>query len=67
MCDYTVRLYGPRAEILNGKWKFPDYYKAPGQPFNVRPWHVACFGHCNITAVVEGKAAAARTSQNRRD
>ncbi len=22
--DYTVRLYRPRAEILNGKWKFPE-------------------------------------------
>jgi hypothetical protein len=22
--NYTVRLYRPRAEILNGKWKFPD-------------------------------------------
>jgi hypothetical protein len=22
--NYTVRLYRPRAEILDGKWKFPD-------------------------------------------
>jgi hypothetical protein len=22
--NYTVRLYRPRAEILNGKWKFPE-------------------------------------------
>jgi len=22
--NYTVRLYRPRAEILNGTWKFPD-------------------------------------------
>ena len=22
--NYTVRLYRPRAEILSGKWKFPD-------------------------------------------
>jgi arylsulfatase len=22
--SYTVRLYRPRAEILNGKWKFPE-------------------------------------------
>ena len=22
--NYTVRLYRPRAEILNGKWKFPN-------------------------------------------
>jgi hypothetical protein len=22
--NYTVRLYRPRAEILNGRWKFPE-------------------------------------------
>jgi len=22
--DYTVRLYRPHAEILNGMWKFPE-------------------------------------------
>jgi hypothetical protein len=22
--NYTVRLYRPRAEILNGTWKFPE-------------------------------------------
>ena len=22
--NYTVRLYRPRPEILNGKWKFPE-------------------------------------------
>jgi NAD(P)-dependent dehydrogenase (short-subunit alcohol dehydrogenase family) len=22
--NYTVRLYRPRAQILNGTWKFPD-------------------------------------------
>jgi hypothetical protein len=22
--NYTVRLYRPRAEILSGKWKFPE-------------------------------------------
>ena len=22
--NYTVRLYRPRDEILNGKWKFPE-------------------------------------------
>jgi hypothetical protein len=22
--NYTVRLYRPRAEILGGKWKFPE-------------------------------------------
>ena len=22
--NYTVRLYRPRAEILEGKWKFPE-------------------------------------------
>jgi hypothetical protein len=22
--NYTVRLYRPRAEILNGQWKFPQ-------------------------------------------
>ena len=22
--NYTVRLYRPRAEILNGKWTFPE-------------------------------------------
>jgi hypothetical protein len=22
--NYTVRLYRPRAEVLNGKWKFPE-------------------------------------------
>jgi hypothetical protein len=22
--SYTVRLYRPRPEILNGKWKFPE-------------------------------------------
>jgi hypothetical protein len=22
--NHTVRLYRPRAEILNGKWKFPE-------------------------------------------
>ena len=22
--NYTVRLYRPRAEILNGKWQFPE-------------------------------------------
>jgi hypothetical protein len=22
--NYTVRLYRPRAEILDGRWKFPD-------------------------------------------
>jgi hypothetical protein len=22
--NYTVRLYRPRAEILNGEWKFPQ-------------------------------------------
>jgi hypothetical protein len=22
--NYAVRLYRPRAEILNGKWKFPE-------------------------------------------
>jgi hypothetical protein len=22
--NYTVRLYRPRAEILNGSWKFPE-------------------------------------------
>jgi hypothetical protein len=26
--NYMVRLYRPRAEILNGKWKFPDIQKA---------------------------------------
>lgn len=25
--NYTVRLYRPRAEILNGKWKFPEAQK----------------------------------------
>jgi hypothetical protein len=23
-CNYIVRLYRPRAEILDGKWKFPN-------------------------------------------
>jgi hypothetical protein len=27
--NYTVRMYRPRAEILNGKWKFPE-----AQPVN---------------------------------
>jgi hypothetical protein len=22
--SYTARLYRPRAEVLNGKWKFPE-------------------------------------------
>jgi hypothetical protein len=22
--NYTVRLYRPRAEILNGRWRFPE-------------------------------------------
>jgi hypothetical protein len=26
--NYMVRLYRPRAEILNGSWKFPDAYPA---------------------------------------
>lgn len=27
--NYTVRLYRPRAEILNGKWKFPEPQPVP--------------------------------------
>jgi hypothetical protein len=29
--NYTVRLYRPRAEILNGTWKFPDPRPAPAR------------------------------------
>jgi hypothetical protein len=27
--NYIVRLYRPRPEVLNGKWKFPDAHPAP--------------------------------------
>ena len=27
--NYAVRMYRPRAEILNGKWKFPEAHPAP--------------------------------------
>jgi hypothetical protein len=30
--NYTVRLYRPRAEILNGKWKFPDAHEITAAP-----------------------------------
>jgi hypothetical protein len=33
--NYTVRLYRPRAEILNGKWKFPEPQPANRQAMGV--------------------------------
>ena len=38
--NYTVRLYRPRAEILNGKWKFPEPQPAELRSHHERPRHL---------------------------
>ncbi len=45
--NYIVRLYQPKAEILNGTWKFPEAEPIPSPVRNRSLWNTASEGSLN--------------------